>query len=228
MASVISGGLATPSQPFDANDTKYFNDSWPSYVTLYDYQGMAPLTSILNPYKSLFQSVGQMAKSAYKGASFGGLTDNKGFNLQGIRAVTIRTQNAGADVYDWAQSISAAGWAALFGTESVKYNSGINSALGPQDAAYTLDNVFLLITHLVSPTPPLYDEYQFGVGNVIYGIQTATFVRISDVYVLTLPNPIVVPLNQPYFFMANFRRTGTENTMLVGGAFVKSQYLVLR
>ena len=228
MASVISGGLKTPVQPFDGSDTEYFNEAWPGYTALYDYQGFTPLTSILNPLKSLFQSVGQMAKAAYKGSSFGGLTDNTGFNLQQIRAVTILTQSAGADVYDWAQDIKSIGWAALFGSETSPYFSGVNNSLGPGDAAYTLDNVFLLFTHLVSPTPPLYDEYQFGVGAVKYAIQTATFVKISDVYVLTLVNPIVVPLNQKYFFMANFRRLGTENTMLVGGAFVKSDNALSR
>lgn len=228
MADIISGNLATPSKPFDASDAEYFTSSWPSFVTLYDYQGVGPLTGILNPLQSVFKAVAQMAKSAYSDVSFGGLTDNKGYNMQPIRAVTIRTQAAGADVYDWTQTVSSLGWAALFGDETSPYNSGTNNTLGPSDPAYTLGNVFLLFTHLVSPTPPLFDEYQFGVGNTKYAVQVATFVQISDVYVMTLANPIVVPLNSKYWFMANYRRTGTEETRLLGAQFVLSAYASLR
>lgn len=228
MVNIISGGISTPSQALDGVDTSYFEQSWDPFATTYDKYGTGPLTGILAPFKSIYKSAAEIAKAAYKGAAFGGMTDNKGFNMQEIRAVTVRTQSAAADVYDWNQTINAIGWGALFGSINAKYNTGINSTLSPQDAAYTVDNVIMLITHLYSLTPPLYDEYQFGVGQTTYAVQPIRFRFLSGIYVAQLPNPILLPLNTNYFFMANFRRTGTEGTAFMGAAFVRSAYAVLQ
>jgi len=225
--SILSGNIAVPQQALDSSDEAYFEQAWDAFSTVYDRFGTAPLTGILGPYKSIYRLGAESAKAVFKGAAFGGLTDNKGFNMQEIRAVTIRTQGLSEDVYDWEQPITSTGWAALFGSKTNLYNSG-QSVLGSQNAGYTKDQVFLLLTHLYSETPPLFQEYQFGIGSVNYAVQVARFRQISGIYVTPLANPIIIPLNTNYYFMANFRRTGTEGTALLGAQFVTSQYAQLQ
>lgn len=154
--------------------------------------------------------------------------NNSGFNLQMIRATTVRTQSASSQVYTWSQNITSTGWQSMFGTQADPYTTGISSTLGTNSAAYTQDRVNLFITHLLSHTPPKFDEVQFGVGTTKYNVFPTTYERISDIYVTKLPEPMFIPLNSTYFFLANYQRTGTDDTQLLGAAYVLSSYASLQ
>lgn len=225
---VLSGNLQVPAAPLTAEDKDHFDQAWEAFMSVYDMFGKTALSDVLAGYKALYQTAVGMAKSAFKGAAFGGANFNLGFNMQEIRAVTMRTQSSASLVYDFDQNISATGWAALFGSQSAPFNTGINSTLGPQSPAYTNNNVFTFITHLYSISPPLFNEFQFGIGTTTYAVQVARFKQVSDVYITQLANPIVLPLNTNWWMMANFRRLGTESTAPLGTALVTSAYAALR
>lgn len=223
MVNVISGNYQAPQISLSGAEQQTFNEAWDAFSTLYDRFSQGALSSILGPYKNLYLAAAEMAKAQFKGATFGGLMYNAGFNMQLIRAVTVLTQGNSTPVYKWARTFTTTGWQAYFGDKNNFYVTGIANG-STNSATYTLDRVNLFVTHLLSHQKPLHDEMQFGIGTTTYNVFPTTFERISDVYVMPLPAPLFMPLNSQYYFMANIQRLGVDDTQLLGATFVTSQY----
>lgn len=228
MTGIITGNYEAPQISLTGPESALFDEAFSALSTLYDTYGQAPLSQILSPYKQLYKQAAQMAKAQFKGATFGGLMMNSGFNMQLIRAVTVLTQSKTSPVYGWSQEYDTTGWQSMFGSQADPFSTGVANSLGPNSAAYTLDRVNLFVTHLLSQTPPKFDEMQFGVGTTKYNVFPTTFERISNVYVMPLPEPMFMPLNSVYFFLANIQRLGTDTTQLLGAQFVQSSYASLQ
>jgi len=228
MVGILSGDYKAQTINLDEKEMSAFDEAFDAISTLYDVFGTSPLSGILKPYKALYLAAAGMAKAEFKGATFGGLMQNTGFNMQFIRAVTVMTQNKTTEVNSWSQEYNTLGWQAMFGSVDNPFSTGIDNSLGPNSAAYTINKVTLFVTHLLSQHPPKGDELQIGIGTKKYNVFPITYERISDVYVAPLPAPIFLPLNSTYYFLANIRRLGIDTTQLLGVQYVQSSYASLQ
>lgn len=228
MVGILSGDYKAQSINLDAKEMSAFDEAFDAVSTVYDSFGTSPLSGILKPYKSLYEAAAGMAKAEFKGATFGGLMQNTGFNMQFIRAVTVMTQNNTSEINSWSQEYTTLGWQAMFGSIDNPFSTGIENSLGPNSAAYTNNNVTLFVTHLLSQHPPKMDEIQIGIGTKKYNVYPITFERISNIYVAPLPAPVFLPVNSTYYFLANIRRLGIDTTQLLGVQYVKSSYASLQ
>lgn len=230
MVGIMTGDYKAQQEKLSSSEMDAFDQAFDAISTLYDTYGTKPLSGILNnpTYRSLYLAAAEMAKAQFKGATFGGLMQNTGFNMQFIRAVTVLTQNATSEVNDWSQSYSSVGWQAMFGSEANPFSTGIQNSLGPNSAAYTSHRVNIFVTHLLSQHPPEADEMQIGIGTKKYNVFPVTFERISNVYVAPLPEPVFMPLDSTYYFLANIRRLGVDTTQLLGVQYVDSSYAPLQ
>lgn len=233
MTTILTGNykpnrlqLSSNATTGETSEKQYFDQGFEAITTLYDRFGSAGISEILKQYKSIYLTGAEMAKAEFKGATFGGEIQNSGFSMQMIRAATVLTQGASTPTYTWTKNITSTGFQAFFGSKDSNLSTGIvaTSPLTSNSVAYTQDNVVLMFTHLLSHTPPKFDEILPGIGSTNYPIFVTTYERISDLYVTQLPGPYFIPLNSQFYLEGNFQRLGTEDTQLLGVQFVRSSY----
>jgi hypothetical protein len=217
----LTGGDYPDYQQFNAQEQQLFDIGFNQITALEDYFSTETLAHTLRAFKKDYNIAAEAAKN-YFNQSFGGTLLSSGFNMQLIRAASILTGSGSSPVYDWTKSVSATGWASLFGTFSNPINLGTtNSAL---TLGNTYNNLTIMATHLMDTVPPLYDEIQIKIGNATYEVYPVRFQAIERVFVYRLPAPMFIKMNGTFAIQANFRRTGQSNPQLLGLQFAPTAY----
>ena len=224
--TILSGNYKPNTMALSPTESDLFEQGFDAIATVYDTYGTTALSDILRSFKNLYKTAAGFAKADFQGATFGGTTENSGFNMQLIRAATVLTQGASTPVYSWTRNITSTGFQAFFGSKDAPLSMGnvASPPLTTTSVAYTYQNVVLFFTHLLSHTPPKFDEIMPGIGSTNYPIFVTTYERVSNVYITQLPSPMYVTVNGQFYIEGNFQRLGIEDTQLLGVQFVKSSY----
>jgi len=149
--------------------------------------------------------------------------------MQLIRAVTVLSAPAAAEILNWQQNYVAAGWTNVFGINTGTFVDLSFQGVAGFPATNLNNRTLLAFGGLIDPiTSPRIGEYRFHVGPKDYGVQSVAWEPASTLFYARLGGFVIIPVNGRFYMRGNIQPAGgNDATQILGLTFATGDYLDL-